>query len=191
MLETLPPRCTINRVVVVMALLIGLSVPVSAADAVLDTVPGNSLVCLRLNNINGTLMKTDQFLAGVSPMGVSMFARMGLIKVLGSPMLTGVDMDGDFSVFVTSLATAGGQAGPMPPIAVAGLIPVTDYAQFCAGTTNIGDADADGISQLTVEGMPGLLVGSIGKFALVGPAQDRQAFLSLKKAMSGTGFRVF
>jgi hypothetical protein len=176
-----PPQSTIHLVLVVLVLSLGLNVPARAADAVLDAVPADSLICVRINNINGTLMKTDQFLAGVSPIGVSMFARMGLIKVLGSPMLTGVDMNGDFSLFVTSMPSGAGQAGPMPSVAIAGLIPVTDYTQFVSGTPSISDADSDGISQLTVEGTPGMLVGSAGKFALVGPDQDRQAFMQLKK----------
>ena len=62
---------------------------VDAANAVLEKTPAQSLVCVKLNNLNGTLMQTDQLLAGVSPVGVSLFARMGLGQVLGSRADTG------------------------------------------------------------------------------------------------------
>lgn len=171
------------RVLLAVGLIVSLAASswVGAANAVLEKTPAQSLVCVKLNNLNGTLMQTDQFLAGVSPVGVSLFARMGLGQVLGSPMMTGVDMDGDFALFVVAMTPKMANAGPMPPISIAALIPVTDYGAFIAGNTNCGPADNDGISLLSAQGIPPMFIGSLGKFALIGPAKDKQTFIQLQQ----------
>ena len=182
-----------TRTLLVVGLIVSLATSswVGAANAVLEKTPAQSLVCVKINNINGTLMKTDQFLQGVSPLGVSFLARMGLGQVLGSPMMTGVDMDGDFALFVAAMTPQTANAGPMPPISTAALIPVTDYGAFIAGNTNCGPADGDGISLLTAEGFPPMFIGSLGKFALIGPAKDRQTFIQLQQEIAAQPHSMF
>ena len=71
-------------------------------DSLLAMVPADSLAVLRINNLEKTLGMVDQFAAGVLPipMGVSMLVRMQLAQILGSPELAGLDMGGDFIIFV-------------------------------------------------------------------------------------------
>ncbi|MHC4528267.1 MAG: hypothetical protein ACYS29_10350, partial [Planctomycetota bacterium] len=71
------------------------------AAELLDTVPADSLFCVRVNNFDYTLNQLDQFLAGVSPMpmGLSMLARAQMAQLLGNPELTGVNMGGSFALF--------------------------------------------------------------------------------------------
>ncbi len=164
---------------------------VGAANAVLEKTPAQSLVCVKINNLNGTLMQTDQFLQGVSPFALSFLARMGLGQVLGSPMMTGVDMDGDFALFVAAMTPQVANAGPMPPISVAALVPVTDYGAFIAGNTNCGPADGDGISLLMAQGVPPMFIGSLGKFALIGPAKDKQTFMQLQQDIAAQPDSMF
>ena len=73
------------------ALVIGGVTGIAPADELLDMMPDNSLLCIRVNHFNPTLMQVDQFLAGASPVGISMFARMGLGRVFGNPMMPGSD----------------------------------------------------------------------------------------------------
>ncbi|MCH8218062.1 MAG: hypothetical protein IH892_14995, partial [Planctomycetes bacterium] len=182
-----------TRTLLVVGLIVSLATSswVGAANAVLEKTPAQSLVCVKINNINGTLMKTDQFLQGVSPLGVSFLARMGLGQMLGSPMMTGVDMDGDFALFVAAMTPQTANAGPMPPISMAALMPVTDYGAFIAGNTNCGPADGDGISLLTAQGLPPMFIGSLGKFALIGPAKDRQTFIQLQQEIAAQPDSMF
>lgn len=149
-------------------------------DALLKLIPAESLICLRINDLDGALMQTDQFLAGVSPVGVTMFARMGLGSLLGNPMLAGVDTSGSFAVFVT----AGPAEGGMPMPSVAGLIPIKDFQQFISSNPNNGQPDGDGLAKLSGEGTPELLVCSLGKHALIGLSDHRDAFLALKQKIS-------
>ena len=177
MFKSLIRHCTVY--VMITALTVLMAMPVHASGTALQAIPSDSLVCLRINNLNQTLTQTDQFLAGVSPMGVSMFARMGLANVLGSSSMTGVDMNGDFAVFVIA------KPGSMVPVTGAVLVPVTDYSQFISGSTNCTQADSDGISRLTAQGMPPLLIANVGKFALIGaPDGDKQSFMQLKNNIS-------
>ncbi len=149
-------------------------------DPVLKLIPADSLACLRINDLDGTLMQTDQFLAGVSPVGVTMFAKMGLGRLLGNPMLAGVDTGGSFAVFVS----AGPAQGGMPMPSVAGLIPMSDFQQFIGSNPNSAQPDADGLVKLSGQGTPELLTCSLGSYALIGLASDRDAFLALKKKIS-------
>jgi len=149
-------------------------------DPVLSLIPAETLVCLRVNNLDGALMQTDQFLAGVSPIGVSMFAKMGLGSLLGNPMLTGVDTSGSFVAFVTP----GSEQESMPMPSVAGLLPVTDFQQFVGTQSNGAQTDADGLCTLSGQDTPKLLACSVGKYALIGLADNRDGFLATKKKIS-------
>ncbi len=68
----------------------------------LDIIPADSLLCVRINNIEFTAGKFDQYSSGVIPvpMAASMGLRMGLGTVLGSPQLAGINMRGNFAAFV-------------------------------------------------------------------------------------------
>lgn len=160
-------------------------IPISAVaeqptDSVLSLVPADSLVCLRINDLDGALLQTDQFLAGVSPVPVSMFAKMGLGSLLGNPALAGVDTNGSFAVFVTAGSAPG--AGPAP--SVAGLIPVKDFQQFISGSPQGTQPDGDGLALLSGQGTPALLACSLGKYALIGLATNRAGFVALKQELS-------
>ena len=72
-----------------------------AGDQLLKMIPAESLFCIRVNNFEYTLSQIDQFLAGASPMpmSIAMLARMQLAKVLGSPQINGVNMNGSLVIF--------------------------------------------------------------------------------------------
>jgi len=130
------------------------------SDELLRIVPAESLFCVRVNNLDQTLGQTDQFLTGVSPapMWLSMIIRGHLAKLLGSPELTGVNMNGSFAVFGT---IAPGE--PVGEDLISILIPVTDYQQLVSENPNITQPDANGVSKMT----SGPILIQVGNFALL------------------------
>jgi len=162
---------------------VGLGVVTPAQGASADPmkmVPSNSLFCVRINSLDATLGQTDMFLAGVSPIGVSMLAKAQLGQLLGSADLKGLDTAGSFALF-----------GPLPggapdPTRIGLLVPVSDYQQFLSGNTNVSDADAQGISQIGPAGSPMMAVTQVGDFALVSTAGNGEALVQAKTALSGS-----
>ncbi len=65
-------------------------------DLLLKSVPGQTLFCVRINNLNKSMSQMDQFLTNVSPVGITMLIKAQLSDLLGSPQLTGLNMDGNF-----------------------------------------------------------------------------------------------
>ncbi len=113
-------RCLRNAasigLLVLLVLATGLQAQSSAKpadDQLLKMIPAESLFCIRVNHFEYTLSQIDQFVAGVSPMpmGLSILARMQLAKVLGSPELNGVNMNGSFVIFGAIPPGARGGAG--------------------------------------------------------------------------------
>jgi hypothetical protein len=156
-------------------------------DQLLQIIPAESMFCARLNNLDFTLGQIDQFLAGVSPVpvGVSMLARTQLAKLLGSPDLKGLDTGGAFAIFGTATGGESGQMGPIPGMFIAALLPVTDYQKFISGNPNCGEPDAQGISRIMAEGVPAMLAGRLGDFAVISSAGSYEELVALRK--SGLG----
>ena len=162
--------------------------PAANADTLLDAVPADSVFCVRLNNLDDTLGQMDQFLAGISPMGVSMMARMQLAGLLGDPSLQGINTTGSFGLF----GVPGADGADM---VVAALVPVRDYKQFVSVSRNVGEPDEGGVSTISSPGQmggPGVEMVSIGvgSYALIGPADSKEALVKLSSSMksdSGMG----
>lgn len=152
-----------------------------AVDEVLSMIPAESLFVVRANSFSSSLNQLDQFLAGALPMpfGPSMLIRNNLATILGSPDLKGVDMSGSFVVF--ALPSSPEATGESPSFV---LVPVTDYALFVSGNTNIGEADSEGISKITLADKPPLSVKQAGNFALIGPGQNGDKFIETAEAIT-------
>jgi len=158
--------------------------PKSTNDEILQILPAESLFCVRLNNFNDTFGMVDQFLTGVSPMpmGVSMLVRMQFAKILGSPELNGVNMAGSFALF--GVTAAEKPQGPKPSdIFIGALMPITDYKQFIDGNPNLSPPDANGVSKITSDGTPTLLVTQLGSYALLSSENYYDSLLWYKKLM--------
>ncbi len=144
-----------------------------AGDQLLKMIPAESLFCIRVNHFEYTLSQIDQFLAGVSPMpmGLSILARTQLAKVLGSPELNGVNMNGSLAVF--GVTSAGKPPGPKPSdMFIGALVPTTDYKQFIDGNPNLSPPDANGVSKNTSSEFGGMLIKQVGNYALIGPSES-------------------
>ncbi|HOK95805.1 MAG TPA: TlpA disulfide reductase family protein [Anaerohalosphaeraceae bacterium] len=154
-------------------------------DVLLNTLPDNCLFCLRVNAFSTTLSKLDMYLAGTSPipMSIAMLANMQLIGITGDPMLGGIDQNGDFAVF--GLLNPDAAAGV--PVIGGVLIPVTNYADFVKNNPNCKAGD----SGVTVLSAPNSQIGSLmlteaagGKYALAVMEGQRDTLGTLKTALS-------
>ena len=154
--------------------------PLSADPMTL--IPADSLFCVRLNNLSGTMTKMDQFLTGMSPVGVSMLVPAQLAKLLGGTEPKGINMAGDFAVFGP---LPGGETPNLSRIAI--LVPVSDYKQFLAGNPNVSPPDAEGISAIGSKEQPMFAAANMAGYALVTSASSRQALIEMKKLIAGPG----
>ncbi len=147
----------------------------------LQVVPADALFCLRLNKLSATLGQMDQFLTGVSPVGVSMPVRAQLGQLLGGPEPNGVNMAGDFAVF-----------GPLPggeapnPKRIGLLIPLSDYQKFLTNP-NVTKPDAQGIARIGPEGKQSIAAERAGNYMLLTGVENEGGLVEMKKWMSGSG----
>ena len=156
-------------------------------DALLDMVPAESVLCVRVNNLDYALGMMDQYLAGTTPapMGITMMARGQLAGVLSDATLENVKTDGNFAVFglFESSETEGMKGG------FYGLIPMKDYAKFVGDNPNCEKADDKGVSQIKgvknmgAEPMTLSLIKRIGDYALVTSAANYDGLVSTADSM--------
>jgi len=173
---------------VLLVLATGLQAQSSAGDQPLKMIPAESLFCIRVNNFEYTLSQIDQFLTGVSPMpmGLAILARMQLANVLGSPELNGVNMNGSLVIFGAIPPGEPTQTNPISKVFIGGLVPVTDYRQLISDNPNCGQPDEKGISKITSNGTPIMLVTQAGNYALISWANDYAKLVAMAKVISAT-----
>ncbi len=157
-----------------------------AGDQLLKMIPAESLFCIRMNNFEYTLSQIDQFLAGVSPMpmGLAILARAQLANVLGSPELNGVNMNGSFVIFGAIPSGEPAQTNPISELFIGALVSVTDYRQLISGNPNCSQPDEKGVSKITSNGTPIMLLTQAGNYALISWANDYEKLLIMAKAIS-------
>jgi len=173
---------------VLLVLATGLQAQSSASDQPLKMIPAESLFCIRVNNFEYTLSQIDQFLAGVSPMpmGLAILARTQLANVLGSPQINGVNMNGSLVIFGAIPPGEPTQTNPISKVFIGGLVPVTDYRQLISDNPNCGQPDEKGISKITSNGTPIMLVTQAGNYALISWANDYAKLVAMAKVISAT-----
>ena len=160
--------------------------PVIAAvsDRLLNTIPAGCLFAVRINKFDTSMGKIDEYLAGLSPMPMTMMFRGQLGMIFGDPQLQEIDTQGSFAIF-----------GFMPSNgfepAIAALVPVKSYKRLLSVNTNIGPPDKDKISTLTAPGsmMPPLSITSAGsdRFALITLANNAPQLAVIKNSLKDFG----
>lgn len=149
-----------------------------AAGDPLQTIPPESLFCIKINNLNATLGQVDQFLTGIAPFGVSMLVQSQFARVLGSPDPNSIDLAGRFAVFGP---LPGGESPDLKRIGI--LVPVSDYRKFVESNPNVTAPDAQGLSRIGPEGQPWLIAAAAGGHALLTSAAGQQALTEMKSWM--------
>jgi hypothetical protein len=154
-------------------------------DQLLKMIPAESMFCIRVNHFEYTLSQIDQFLAGASPVPIatSMLVRMQLANLFGSPQITGVNMNGSFTLFGVILPGEPTQTNATSNLFVGGFIPVTDYKQFISSNPNCEPPDTKGFSKITKNGNTMMFVTQAGNHALVSWANDYEKMLKYKNLM--------
>lgn len=158
----------------------------AANDTLLEMIPADVVFCVRINQFNTALGRMDQYLAGASPVPVSliMLANMQLAGIVGDPALTGIDRNGTFSL-VGFVSETG--------VEMAVLAPVTSYEEFIQNPA----CSATDRPNLTLLSAPSSPVGPLaimpapsGQFALVGPEFDQDNLLKVHQRLAAGGAKL-
>ncbi len=152
-----------------------------AAGDPMKIIPADAMLCVRINKLSTSLAQVDQFLTGISPMGVSMPVRSQLGKFLGAPEPAGVNMGGDIAIF---WPLPGGEKPDPKRVGV--LIPVGDLQQFLTNP-NVTKPDARGILTIGPEGKPSAAGVPMGNYLLLTQAAYQQALVEAKNWTTGSG----
>jgi hypothetical protein len=169
-----------------------MAVPAAAASDVMDLLPSDCTVCVRVNNLQVSLGQTDQYLAGATPMpmGLSMLATMQLAGIFGDPLLTGINMQGNFVMATLDMETQQTDIKTVQKekdLFLFFLIPSSGIPNFLKSNTNLSPAGADGVYTLKA---PNSSVGSLAviplsepNYLLISREQSKTELLAVQKAM--------
>ena len=181
-----------NAVIVALCALLLTAGPVWAsssrrvrADRLLQTVPAESLFCVRINNLDGTLDAANLFLKDIAPesFDVKEMVHSGLAEFLGDKKLKGVNTKGSFAVFGVNVPGESAKPGFMSNMFIGALIPVRNYDNFLSRNPNCSEPDDKGISTITVDGRERGLVTRFRRFALLAPKKARDKMIRARKLM--------
>jgi cytochrome c biogenesis protein CcmG/thiol:disulfide interchange protein DsbE len=154
-------------------------------DALLKMLPGDCMFCLRINDFNGSLGKLDAYLAGASPipMSLAVLVNLQLGSMVGDPMLTGIDQGGDFAIFAMMPQAEQTE----PPVGI--LVPVNNYSEFVKTNPNCKQAE-NGTTILASPNSPAgnfmLSSAGNGKYALVVSEDGKDNLAILTAALADT-----
>lgn len=159
------------------------------ADRVLQLTPADSLFCVRINNLDGTLSEAGAFVQGIAPDGFDAGAlvRAKLTKLMGAERMEQVRTRGSLVAFGAVLPGEEGNQGPFANMFVGMLVPVKDYKAFVGGDAPGGR----GVATLRVDGEPKAVAASFGRYALVCSNDARDKLRRARKLLrsQGTGLR--
>jgi len=161
--------------------LMGLTMHTVSGQDIMDRLPAETAVCVRINGLDQSLNKLDQFLMGATPIPLSlgMMAKTQMGGMLGNFQLQGVNTQGTLVI----VALMGAQ-GPSVGI----LVPVSDFQAFAGGSENIKALDEDGIFQMAApKGQKLLVMDAGGGYALMTPARLPDQLKALKQQLGGQG----
>lgn len=155
------------------------------AAGLLGSIPARCVFCVRINKLDGTLETVNDYLKGVAPDSfdaqAAVVSKLG--KALGDEKLRGVNRKGNLAIFAVNVPGKQAAGGPMGNMFLGALLPVRNYEKFISQNPNCGQADAEGISTVTVDGKSRALVTSFRRFALLCPPKDREKLIAVKKML--------
>ncbi|UCF14335.1 MAG: hypothetical protein JSW59_13050 [Phycisphaerales bacterium] len=156
-----------------------------ATAGVLWAIPGESLLCMKINRFDGTLDSVNAFLKDVAPVDAKAALLSKLTGMLGGDdRLRGVNKRGTIAVFALPVQSDSPPAGPMGNMFIGALLPVTKYEKFVSANANVGEADEQGISAITANGKPAGLVTNFRRFALLCPPNGRGQLMQVKRMLN-------
>lgn len=151
----------------------------SAKDPLMELLPDSTLFCVRVNNFTTSLGLLDQYLAGASPMPLSMSVNMILGGALGDNMMNGVNKYGTFALVGLM---PDGQSEPT----AAFLLPITDLQPFTSNP-NCEGPDENGLYLLDAPNSP---IGALSfvpianaSYLLVEPASEKEVLQAVRTGL--------
>jgi hypothetical protein len=153
----------------------------------LQMLPAETLFCVRVNNLDSTFTAVNEYLKGVAPDSFDAKDEVlsKLTEMLGGKKPRAVNVKGTFAVFGVNLPSKEPAVNPFANLFVGGLVQVRNYRKFVSGNPNVGEADDEGISKITVDGEEEAIVTRKGRFAVVCPPRSRDKLIRFKKMRIG------
>lgn len=155
----------------------------------LQMLPAETLFCVMARNLDSAGTAVNAYLKGVAPESFDakdeVLSKLG--EMLGGERLRGVNLEGTFAIFGVDLPSKEAPVNPFANLFMGALLQVSDYENFVSRNPNVGEADADGISTITVHGRADALVTKCGRFAVMCPPRSRDGLIRFKKMRIGTG----
>ena len=161
-------------------------------DRALQMLPADILFCVRINNLESTCTAVNEYLKGVAPdsLDVKDEVLSKLAERLGSKKPRGVNVKGTFAIFGVNLPSKESAVNPFANLFVGALVQVNNYDNFVSKNPNVGEADDDGISKITVDGKEEAIVMRKGRFAVMSPTRSRDKLIRFKKMRIGRKRRL-
>ena len=138
-------------------------------DELLRLIPEEALFCLRINNMDESLMVFDKYLTGISPVGLNGLLKAQLGKITGDAMLSDIDTEGNFVVFGIKPWTSGANEETSDD-PIIGMIVATKGNQFTVKyqNSNIGSSNYGLlVPKSPFEHAGGMLQDKIGKSSII------------------------
>ncbi|MDH4241276.1 MAG: hypothetical protein OEW48_17090, partial [Phycisphaerae bacterium] len=161
-------------------------------DRGLQMLPAETLFCVRVSNLDSTLTAVNEYLKGVAPESFDVKDKVlsKLAERLGSEKPKGVNVKGAFAIFGVNLPSKESSVNPFANLFIGGLVQVRNYDDFVSGNPNVGEADDEGISKITVNGHEEAIVTNKGRFAVMCPTRFREKLIRFKKMRIGRKRRL-
>jgi len=156
----------------------------AGAGGVMSAIPAKSLFCVRINKFDATLDSVNAFLKDVAPVDAKAALMSKLTGILGGDQLRGVNKRGTIAIFGLIVPSESGAPGPMGGLFIGALLPISKYENFVSRNSNVGEADEQGISTITVDGDVEGLVTNFRRFALLCPPSARGQLIKVKKMLA-------
>ncbi len=156
----------------------------AGAAGVMGAIPAKSLFCVRINKFDATLDSVNAFLKDIAPVDAKAALLSKLTGLLGGDQLRGVNKRGTIAIFALTVQGESGAPGPMGGLFIGALLPISKYENFVSRNPNVGEADEQGISTITVDGKPQALVTNFRRFALLSLPNARGQLIKVKKLLA-------
>lgn len=151
--------------------------PAAGQEQPLKYVPGDCLLCVQVNNLDESLSKLEQFLAGLGPEGLAAEVKAQLGELLANPGLEGIRTNGAFLI-VGSAPKGKIEDSQAWRNSICVLIPTKDFKALTSNMEDLGPADSNGLRELSDSG---IALSEAGQYAIIGP--KGQALVDMAKSV--------
>jgi hypothetical protein len=137
---------------------------------VMDQVPSDALVVVKVNHLDQTSTKLGELMQalGVVEFAPPMADPLGALQTHGG-LTNGLDKTGEGALVLVNGAWTNGQDTNKPPIVI--LLPVSDYKAF-VGNTTVTAVDGDISTVRMKDNMDDMYIANWGAYAAISPTKE-------------------